>query len=200
MMKTYVLHGFLGKPEDWKGLNQGMFLNGGLEAVDLYNFPIISLEEWAEQFNRYVQDDSAGCNRCLIGYSLGGRLALHSLLQNPFLWDAAILISAHCGLESAVKKQERCLADERWARLFEQEEWSALLSAWNSQPVFQDSQELPDRREADFSRKNLASTLRYSLLGNRKLCEKKLLSCRYLYYGWLEKRTRHSCSWQKRCN
>ena len=41
MMKTYVLHGFLGKPEDWKGLNQGMFLNGGLEAVDLYDFPFL---------------------------------------------------------------------------------------------------------------------------------------------------------------
>ena len=99
---------------------------------------------------------------------------MHSLLQNPFLWDAAILISAHCGLESAVKKQERCLADERWARLFEQEEWSALLSAWNSQPVFQDSQELPDRREADFSRKNLASTLRSFSLGKQEALREKI--------------------------
>src|ERR1700733_9757644 len=105
-LKSYALHGFLGKPEDWGGLNQGV-LDGGLEAVDLYDFSLSSLEEWAEQFNRYVQDDSARCNRCLIGYSLGGRLALHSLLQNPFLWDAAILISTHCGLESEEKKQER---------------------------------------------------------------------------------------------
>ena len=88
----------------------------------------------------------------LVGYSMGGRLALDLLQRRRF--DAAILISA--GLNAP--DEARRARDEEWARRFETEEWSSLMRAWNAQEVF--GGHVVDRREEDFDRAELARQLR----------------------------------------
>lgn len=88
----------------------------------------------------------------LIGYSMGGRLALQLLERQRF--KRAVIISA--GLNAP--DPERKTRDEEWARRFETEEWSSLLRAWNAQEVF--GGHVVERREEDFDRAELARQLR----------------------------------------
>jgi 2-succinyl-6-hydroxy-2,4-cyclohexadiene-1-carboxylate synthase len=93
-----------------------------------------------------VQDD------VLLGYSMGGRLALDLLQRERFA--KAVIISA--GLNAP--DEERRKRDEEWARRFETEEWHSLLRAWNAQEVF--GGHVVERREEDFDRAELARQLR----------------------------------------
>ena len=100
-----------------------------------------------------------------MGYSLGGRLALHSLIDAPHLWKGAIIISAHPGL---LHKEERLLRYQRdlaWGECFENEEWSSLQTAWNGQEVFGEDQFFFERREIDYQRSKLSEALVNGSLG-----------------------------------
>lgn len=88
----------------------------------------------------------------LLGYSMGGRLALDLLQRRRF--EKAIIISA--GLNAP--DEARRARDEEWARRFEREEWTALMRAWNAQAVFGGHEVA--RREEDFDRAELARALR----------------------------------------
>lgn len=88
----------------------------------------------------------------LLGYSMGGRLALDLLQRERF--DKAVIISAGLNAPDEARKQR----DEEWARRFESEAWSSLMRAWNAQEVF--GGHVVARREDDFDRAELARQLR----------------------------------------
>lgn len=160
----HALHGFLGTPGDW-----GSFpFVCRLSTYHLFqDFPITAFPHWAATFNRHVLE-SGGRNKesgkhILMGYSLGGRLGLHAVLENPALWDAAIFISTHPGLPLDTEKRSRLTADRQWAERFEKESWTSLMQAWNAQEVFKgDSWK---REENDFDRASLAYALQTWSLG-----------------------------------
>src|SRR5690606_6539540 len=98
-----------------------------------------------------------GGSRILVGYSLGGRIALHALRDSPDLWQAAVIISAHPGLVLEEDRVVRKKADQEWAKRFMHEDWDLLMKSWNSQPVFKNGSQPLLRHERDFDRKKLAS-------------------------------------------
>lgn len=89
----------------------------------------------------------------LMGYSMGGRLALQ-MLESGASAASAVIISAGLNAPDAARKGR----DEEWARRFETDEWSSLIRAWNAQPVF--GGHVVERREEDFDRHELARQLR----------------------------------------
>lgn len=148
-MNLFYLPGFLGKPE-------------GIEA------PVIkarSLDEWARAFNQFAASFSGP--RMLVGYSMGGRQALHALLDAPELYEQAVLVSTNPGLKTSIEKSARYITDLRWSERFLHEEWNALIAAWDSQPVFKDSAQ-PERLEKDYDRKLLAHQLCHYSLGMQR--------------------------------
>jgi 2-succinyl-6-hydroxy-2,4-cyclohexadiene-1-carboxylate synthase len=157
-MRGIALHGFLGKAEDWAPF--------GFEAIDLNLLDASKpLEQIAQELNSRAGEGSEP--RLLIGYSLGGRLALQMLKQLPNLWKAAVLISVHLGLNNQDQKQKRIEQDEQWAQRFESEEWGSLLESWNRQPVFGRMPPSFDRCEKEFDRRWLAGALRSWSLGRQ---------------------------------
>jgi 2-succinyl-6-hydroxy-2,4-cyclohexadiene-1-carboxylate synthase len=90
----------------------------------------------------------------LLGYSMGGRLALRLLESGAAAASAAVIISAGLNAPDEGRRQR----DEAWARRFESEEWSSLMRAWNAQDVF--GGHVVERREADYDRAELARQLR----------------------------------------
>lgn len=103
-------------------------------------------------FNFLPWPHSATIGDVLLGYSMGGRLALQLLERQRFA--KAIIISA--GLNAP--DPDRRARDEAWAQRFEREEWSSLMRAWNAQEVF--GGHAVERRETDFDRAELARRLR----------------------------------------
>jgi 2-succinyl-6-hydroxy-2,4-cyclohexadiene-1-carboxylate synthase len=137
----WCLHGFLGRPSDWDFLGDTF----EIRAIDLFRDGLDPLREAAP-------DDF------LLGYSMGGRLALVTLLERSF--RGAVIVSAGLNVEGVGERATRLREDERWARRFESEEWSSLLSAWNAQSLFAGEVQPFERIESDYDRRTLANALR----------------------------------------
>jgi 2-succinyl-6-hydroxy-2,4-cyclohexadiene-1-carboxylate synthase len=156
--KLYALHGFLGLPTDWK-------------PFDLITDPLEFMHEeldfwnWARYFNSTVKKEE---KNILLGYSLGGRLAMHALISSPELWSGAIFISAHPGLDSDKERNARLLSDRQWAERFLKDPWEPLIADWNSLPVFGKNPFPFMRRETDFDRHRLSLQLTNWSLGNQE--------------------------------
>jgi 2-succinyl-6-hydroxy-2,4-cyclohexadiene-1-carboxylate synthase len=97
-----------------------------------------------------------------VGYSMGGRLALHVALAHPDNVERLVLIGATPGLESASERIERQASDDLLAEELERDGLDAFLSRWLSQPLFatlpEDSAGLDARRRNTVS--GLAAALR----------------------------------------
>lgn len=163
----HVLHGFLGKPADWNLLDLKNEVEREICTPNLFeDLPIAPFAEWAKTYHaKFCERDS---HHVLMGYSLGGRIGLHLLLQDPKLWKAAIFISTHSGLTSIEDRQARIIADRRWAEKFEKEPWETLLKDWNSQDVFKRDTFSLDRLEGDYCRKALSKALSAWSLGEQE--------------------------------
>lgn len=131
------VHGFLGAPGDWEFLRQGGF---DIDAISL---------DAAAALGKGDGGDT------ILGYSMGGRLALRALVAGAS-FRRAIIVSAGLNLEQG--RDSRIAADEAWARRFEDDPWERVVADWNAQPLFGGRAHV--RSEADFARPALASALR----------------------------------------
>jgi len=82
----------------------------------------------------------------LVGYSMGGRLALHAALRRPHALAALVLVGASAGIEDGALRAERRDADERLAGWMEGRSIEAIVEAWERLPVF--ATQSPELREA----------------------------------------------------
>ena len=96
-----------------------------------------------------------------VGYSMGGRLALHVALSHPDLVERLVLIGATPGIEAAAERIERQAADELLAEELERDGIDTFLSRWLAQPLFAS---LPDDSAGlDARRANTVAGLAASL-------------------------------------
>lgn len=85
--------------------------------------------------------DELEVRRCfLVGYSMGGRLALYLTLHFPQRFHKVILESASPGLSTDKERLERIKRDEQIARKlvrsFERDDFYKFLENWYNQPIF----------------------------------------------------------------
>lgn len=120
----HALHGSVGMAKDWQSILPQA------HAWDLWDMLADderTLVEVGEMIARGAADGDT-----LVGYSMGGRIALHALLSGQCQWKEAVIISAHPGLIEG--KEERLRNDLAWADLVESN-WADFLKKWNGQPV-----------------------------------------------------------------
>ncbi len=139
-VECWCLHGAAGMAADWRGFAKNLAVAGiGTRAVDLWRF----LECQAMPLTAFGQALNAdaggqvfrGNFRALLGYSMGGRLALHALLENDHPWQAAVIVAAHPGLENESDRADRRASDAGWATKALAGNWQEFLTDWNAQPV-----------------------------------------------------------------
>lgn len=128
----WCLHGAVGEAADWNIL-EGRGLR--VQKVNLWEKDPIPLWNWAREFNRMVKA-SGDEAPVVLGYSMGGRLALHAMLADRALWAGGIVISAHTGIQSVRERAKRQESDRAWALKIYEGEWADFLKEWNAQPVF----------------------------------------------------------------
>ncbi|MEI6414440.1 MAG: alpha/beta fold hydrolase [Pseudomonadota bacterium] len=161
----WCLHGFLGLPEDWRGVFPlGFRFHAPAWLPLLTGLPGEGpvLDVLADCLNQLAADTrTTPGRRALLGYSMGGRIALRMLLQAPKAWDCAILVSTHPGLGDAREREPRLKNDREWARRFRHDPWATLIRDWNAQPVFSKDQDTlgVSRAESAFLRSELALAL-----------------------------------------
>jgi 2-succinyl-6-hydroxy-2,4-cyclohexadiene-1-carboxylate synthase len=77
----------------------------------------------------------------LVGYSLGGRLALRAALRSPGSFDAVVVVGATAGIDEGPMRAQRVEADEKLASWLEAMPIEDIVSLWERQPLFADQSE-----------------------------------------------------------
>ena len=174
----YALHGNLGSVDDWQP-GQGFDFGEPLVAIDLWKQVKRSSGlqgsdcEWAPKV--FGEEKSL-----LLGYSLGGRLALHAMLAAPQRWAGAVIVSAHPGLRNERERLAREESDRAWAERALHSDWEIFLGEWNAQPVFggaPDSDVLPRQRGLKARRVEIAKAFRVWSLGRQQYLGEQLAVC-----------------------
>ncbi len=102
--------------------------------------------------------DQLGIERShVVGYSMGGRLALHVAVRLPERTRSLLTIGAHAGLDNGARATRR-QADEALAQRIEREGVESFVRYWESLPMFAGIK----RRGDDF-----AAWLHWQRMGNR---------------------------------
>ncbi|MEM9747703.1 MAG: alpha/beta fold hydrolase [Actinomycetota bacterium] len=105
-----------------------------------------------------------------VGYSMGGRVALHAALLRPDLVDRLVLVGATAGIDGADERAARRLADERLADRLLQMSLAAFLDEWLSLPLFAglDDEAAGRQHRLTNTRAGLASSLRLAGTGTQE--------------------------------
>ncbi|MDA0147913.1 2-succinyl-6-hydroxy-2,4-cyclohexadiene-1-carboxylate synthase [Vibrio sp. LaRot3] len=139
------LHGLLGDGHDWQACIE-----------HLSDWPCITLDLPGHgQSKHIVCDDFAhvcqlisdtlltlikdNSSIVLIGYSLGGRIAMHGIANHAFnglYIPLAMIEGGNFGLQTKQEKQQRWQADCDWANRFKSEPIEQVLNDWYRQAVF----------------------------------------------------------------
>ncbi|PEN15306.1 2-succinyl-6-hydroxy-2,4-cyclohexadiene-1-carboxylate synthase [Longibacter salinarum] len=136
------LHGFMGDSSDWDEITDALSDDAHCIRVDLPGHgqstglpSYVYSMEGATQSLADVLDD-AGIQDChLVGYSMGGRVALYFAMNHPERVRSLVLESASPGLTSSADRDARLAVDkERSARI--QNDLSGFLKEWYRMPLF----------------------------------------------------------------
>ena len=139
MIELFCIHGNFQTPSVWKPFRGKLKTrNSNLDVipVNLDNYSSVGFDRWVEDFCDAVEIQSGQKKSLILGYSLGGRLALHACLSRPDLWRGAIIVGADPGLESEEEKRLQLDIDLKWAERLKREPLEKLAEEWDAQAVF----------------------------------------------------------------
>ena len=140
-----LLHGFLGDSSDWSLLAGQLSDDHYLVAVDLPGHGhsksvAVDRENPFQAFSKLLTETLQQLDitqYVLVGYSLGGRLAMYHAHREPDSICKLVVESSHPGLELD-ECAARLESDQNWADQFRREPLSEVLTRWYHQPVFAD--------------------------------------------------------------
>jgi 2-succinyl-6-hydroxy-2,4-cyclohexadiene-1-carboxylate synthase len=94
----------------------------------------------------------------LIGYSLGGRVALHLAAAAPDRLSALVVESASPGIEDPAQRGARVESDELLAQSLFSDGLQAFADRWQAQPLFESQRSLPPDVLAEQRRQRLENS------------------------------------------
>jgi len=148
---TLLLHGFTGSAAAWgpaltslRGLGREVVpvdLPGHGARADEIDARAFSLESTLEEIEHSLSAEKGSAS--LVGYSMGGRIALQYAHRHPGRLGHLVLESASPGLATAEQRAERRAADEELAAELERDGIEAFVDRWEALPLFTTQRGLP---------------------------------------------------------
>jgi len=137
-----LLHGFTQSGRSWQGVITAMPQGWRWVVPDLRGHGETRTRSGVEcTMDGCLADlemlwDHLGVQRThLVGYSMGGRLALHAAARKPERLLSLLTIGAHGGLEEDAREGRR-LGDEALAQRIENDGLEPFVKYWSSLPLF----------------------------------------------------------------
>jgi len=145
-----LLHGFTGSSDNWTPLIPTFTAHFQTITVDLLGHGQTTAPSDPE---RYAMAEAATdlvelLNQLrpepvhLLGYSMGGRLALYLALHYPVHFQSLILESASPGLRTQAERNDRVKRDHTLADKIENDGIPAFVQYWESLPLFRTQQRI----------------------------------------------------------
>jgi len=101
-------------------------------------YPSRLLDHAEHSFEARLREIAEADADVLVGYSLGGRLALRAALRSPESFAAVVLVGSTAGIEEGPLRVTRAEADEKLASWIEAMPIENIVSLWERQPLFAD--------------------------------------------------------------
>lgn len=147
-----LLHGFTGSAANWAAHVQAFSLHYSVITVDLLGHGQTAapsdpkrycMEQIAGDLAELLATVAPGAVN-LLGYSMGGRLAIYFAGTYPHLVQRLLLESASPGLADPAARQVRLHNDERLAEQIESQGIAAFVERWERLPLFASQRSLPE--------------------------------------------------------
>jgi 2-succinyl-6-hydroxy-2,4-cyclohexadiene-1-carboxylate synthase len=146
------LHGFTSKGSSWKTSVRPLVEKYKVILIDLLGHGDTSKPQDPSRYCiEHAADDTADLLQQLnisrasvVGYSMGGRLAIAFAARNPSMVEKLVLESASPGLRSEQERRARIEQDEKLAEMILTKGIPYFVDYWTNIPLFQ-SQKLLDK-------------------------------------------------------
>ena len=148
MNHVVALHGFTGQGADFEPLRPFLPAGTSLAAPDLPGHGSKSLLKDLSAYSlpahlAAISEAATAPQVTLLGYSMGGRLALHWAIAHPERVRRLILVGASPGLATPEERAERRLGDATLAEFIRTRGLEAFFKYWHNQTFFQPMLRLP---------------------------------------------------------
>lgn len=158
-----LLHGFTGSSAAWFTVLPALAERYRVIAVDLLGHGESDAPEDPARYamERVVWDMATLLDilavgpAVVLGYSMGGRLALYLALTLPERWRGLILQSASPGLATEAERAARVAQDEALAQRIETLGIERFVASWERLPLFASQQTLPEAVRVEQRRRRL---------------------------------------------
>ncbi|MFC7787064.1 MULTISPECIES: 2-succinyl-6-hydroxy-2,4-cyclohexadiene-1-carboxylate synthase [unclassified Rossellomorea] len=160
------LHGFTGDTTTWSKITDQLSSTYRCVSIDLIGH---GRTEAPEDFSRYTMDRVSNDldsilsaleieQAVLIGYSMGGRTALHFAMSYPQKVKSLILESASPGLKTGEERVERRKKDHALAERIMREGMEDFVDFWEEIPLFASQKRLTDNERAEIRQQRLGQS------------------------------------------
>ncbi len=148
-----LLHGFMGTARDWDAALPALSPRFWCVAPELPGHGRrrlggpLEMGAWAGALAATIR--AQGLSRAhLMGYSMGGRLALRAAIEAPEVVDRLVLEGTSAGIEGSAERLARAAQDDALAALIRVEGLEVFLRRWYGAPLFESLGREPGRLEA----------------------------------------------------
>ena len=149
------LHGFMGSSRDWDEVVEELSgtcycmaidLPGHGRSLDFTDRNTYTLTGAARGIVQVMKQADL-LSATIIGYSMGGRLALYLAIQYGYLCTSLVIESATPGIRGNDERVRRKELDEKLAEELRQGQFEDFLRRWYGQPIFRSLAEVPEKLE-----------------------------------------------------
>lgn len=131
-----LVHGFTQSGRAWAGLAEGLSRHHTVITVDAPGHGGSSGARADLAGGADMMVEAAGGPAAWVGYSMGGRYALHAALRHPRAVTRLVLVSATAGIDDAGERATRRRDDAALAARVESEGVEDFLRWWLDRPLF----------------------------------------------------------------
>lgn len=158
-----LLHGFTGSAETWRAHVSVFEKQFSVVALDFLghgkseapNAPLRYRMEWCVADLREILDELEIATANVLGYSMGGRVALHFANAYPERVTSLILSSASPGIQDSDERQARAARDVELAEKIEREGIEKFVEYWTNLPLFATQTRLSEATRAELKAQRL---------------------------------------------
>ena len=149
------IHGLFGSPLDFEEMNS--ILPGHAILFPNHSSMIPSQRDKLDVVEELLKQLHPFTPCILIGYSLGGRLALQLQTLHPALFPKIICLASHLGAQSSEDRIVRRAWEDEWMTCFKTLPKEKALELWYGQPLFNSFRNHP--KYPDFLRRRVRVNL-----------------------------------------
>jgi len=160
------LHGFTGSSSSWKLIKQSLQAQYKIITIDLLGH---GLTDAPSDSSRYAMENTTEdlnfiCKQLelesirLVGYSMGGRVALSFAIRYPKMVNKLILESSSPGLDLVDEREQRIKSDEQLAGYIEQKGIDWFAQYWSNITLFNSQKLLPDEIQQNINKERLKNS------------------------------------------